>query len=384
MHRAAVSSGPELHAGEAAGDAGVSFASRLLLSVALTVAFAGLFAAGVLGLGHLLDLPVPCGQSRGCQTVASHPASRVMGVPIAYVGVVAYLVLIGVLLRVPYARRARLALLLLSGAGALASVGLLAYSKLVIQATCLWCVGSGVAMLLLFLLSVVAWRRGGALRPPRPLLFWGLVMLLAAGLGIQAAGMENTARKPPVPSQVLASVLPSELAASGKSLGPEDAPLTVIIFADLQCPACAGAHAALHQFQAAAPDRVRLVYRHYPLGERSGAAAALSEIAAEQGKFWEFVKAVYAQPGLLHREGLLTLMTALGLDAEAAEQRVADAEDPAIDRLNADIALANRLGIHATPTFVLVLQGFPPVSANQRTLPEMLNSAPVQAALALP
>lgn len=48
---------------------------------ALAAAFAGLFIAAVLSAGHLLDLPVPCGRSRGCLAVALHPSSKVLGVP---------------------------------------------------------------------------------------------------------------------------------------------------------------------------------------------------------------------------------------------------------------------------------------------------------------
>jgi len=58
------------------------------------VAFGGLLAAGVLSAGHILKLPVPCGSSNGCVAVASDPSSRFTGIPIAFFGVVAYIVIL--------------------------------------------------------------------------------------------------------------------------------------------------------------------------------------------------------------------------------------------------------------------------------------------------
>src|SRR5213592_761826 len=65
-----------------------------LLVAMLFVAFGGLFAAGVLSAGHILKLPVPCGSSNGCVAVASDPSSRFTGIPIAFFGVVAYIVIL--------------------------------------------------------------------------------------------------------------------------------------------------------------------------------------------------------------------------------------------------------------------------------------------------
>ncbi len=81
------------------------------------------------------------------------------------------------------------------------------------------------------------------------------------------------------------------------------------------------------------------------------------------------------------REAFLELAQLLGLDPLEAEARVADEQDPAVVHVWEDVHMADRLGVTATPTFVLFLEGHPTLSANQRTLPLVLNSPAVLAKL---
>ena len=106
--------------------------------IMLTAAFAGLFSAEVLSVAHVLDLPLPCGGSSGCATVASHPSSKLFGVPIAFFGVAFYLVEIVLIGRDAFGKRACRAAVGLAALGTATSVGLLIYSQIVIQATCPW------------------------------------------------------------------------------------------------------------------------------------------------------------------------------------------------------------------------------------------------------
>jgi protein-disulfide isomerase len=134
------------------------------------------------------------------------------------------------------------------------------------------------------------------------------------------------------------------------------------------------------------PAGVRLVFRHLPFWqirghELSRAQAALSEMAAEKGKFWQFVTTVYSRPKL-DRAGYLALMETLGFEAAAVETRLADPNDPAVARVLRDEKLAERLNINQTPTFIVLLDGHQPISANQRTLTRLLNSPEVQSRLA--
>jgi len=360
--------------------------TRWLVLIALFLAFVGIFSAAVLSVGHVLDLPVPCGASRGCGAVAAHPASKLGGVPIAFFGVVAYMMMIALLAAVSD-RRARLGLLGISAFGTLISAGLLAYSHFVIRATCAWCVASGAAMTLLLVCAVVIVRTHQPLAAIRPIILWGLGILAAGAVGVQAGMMERASRAPPVSADRLTAVAAAELVDPAKSLGPADAPVTVVVFADLWCPACRAAHEGLVRYQEVNPTGVRLAFRHLPLWqirghESSRAAAALGEIAAEQAKFWTFVEAVYARQRPLDRDGYLRLLGHLGFDPNQAENRLADPHDPAVQRVLWDEAVAEGLGINATPTFIVILDGEQRISANQRTLPQILNLPAVQSRLA--
>ncbi|GAA4452985.1 hypothetical protein GCM10023156_23220 [Novipirellula rosea] len=353
--------------------------------VTLVVAFGGLFAAMVLSLGHVLDLPVPCGGSHGCATVAQHPASKVFGVPIAFGGVAAYLIIIFLLSCLNH-RSAKIVLLAITAIGSVVSVALLIYSYNVIQATCQWCIASGTMMILLLALAVVLTRIRQPIQKLSFAWFFGLGLITSAAVGIAAGQMQRSANMPPISAQRLANLTVDDLVDPAKSVGPDTAPLTIVMFADLWCPACRAIHQSLVDFQQANPKGVRLAFRHRPLSgipghEQSGAAAALSEIAAEHDQFWPFIEAVFTAPQRLTREGYLNLMQRLEVKPAEIENRIADLNDPAVLRVWQDIELAERLGIDATPTFIVMFEGHELISANLRILPRILNSPIVLAKL---
>lgn len=344
---------------------------------ALIAALIGLFAAGVLSAGHLLDLPTLCGRSRGCATVAAHPSSMVGPAPVAVIGFVAYVAILGLLKQVGRWAKATKVLAVVTGVGAGVSGFLIYYAHFVIGATCLWCLGSAGAMAGLFVCSLMMLRRPPA-RPVSGKFFWGLAFLTMAGIGLQAGLMQRAANRPPVEAARLANESAATLVDPGKALGPTNAAITIVVFADFWCPACRKAQGALNKFQAANPERVRVAFRHLPLfqirgHEFSGTAAALSEIAAEHGKFWEFARAIHAQKRQLKSDEYLAVMKGLGIDPAPIEARLKDENDPAVKRALADVALAERLGVTATPTFIVLAGGYAPVSANARTLEKLLN-----------
>ena len=354
---------------------------------AFAIACIGLFAAGVLTAAHLLDLPIPCGRSRGCLTVALHPSSQIFGVPIAAIGFAAYLAAIFLLARASLNRRTRLSLAALSGTGTAVSAGLLAYAHHVIHATCAWCVVSSVAMTLLFISALCLLKRDEVIPGTKPAWIWSLAFVTALALGVQAGSMQKTALMPPVTAQHLAAFRTDELIDPAKSLGPIDAPVTIIEFADLSCWACRNSYESLLKYQAANRAGVRLVLRHLPLWQIRGhefsrAAAAVSEMMAEHDKFWPFVAEAYQRHNHLERDVILELAQRFDFDLQEVERRLGDPGDRAIARVMQDESLADRLGINQTPTFIVIVNGHQPISANQRTLPRFLNAPEVTSHLA--
>lgn len=361
------------------------FGVSLPIAAAL-VAFGGLFAAAVLSAGHILNLPVPCGSSNGCVAVASDPSSRVAGIPIAFFGVAAYVAILFLLMYLDRVRWTRSALVALTSAGTILSARLLFYAHFVIHATCYWCVASAVAMAILFVLSICLWHTKRRLRAVPAFFLWRAagITLFAIGAGVWL--MQRNAAASPIAPEKLSGVAVGELLDGGNSRGPANAAVKIVMFSDLWCSVCRAVHGPLMDYQSAHPDDVQVIFRHRPLygipgHETSETAAILSEIAAEQGKFWRFVDRLYREPHQLDQDGYLGLMRELGLTNSQIQPLLANRDSAPALRVQHDRALADRLGVHRTPTFVIIIDHKAPVSANHRSLATMLNSAEVQAIL---
>jgi protein-disulfide isomerase len=91
-------------------------------------------------------------------------------------------------------------------------------------------------------------------------------------------------------------------AANGASKGPASAPVEIIEFSDFQCPYCQRVNPAVEQVLSTYGDRIRFVYRHFPLSNHPNArpAAEASQCAAEQGKFWPYHDKLFAAQSRLH------------------------------------------------------------------------------------
>ena len=100
------------------------------------------------------------------------------------------------------------------------------------------------------------------------------------------------------------------------SMGPIDAPVTIVEFSDFQCPFCARVQPTVKQIVEEYGDQVRIIYRDFPLGFHQDAqkAAEAAECADDQGMFWEYHDLLFANQGALGVESLKQHATDLGLD----------------------------------------------------------------------
>ncbi|MBM3150589.1 MAG: DsbA family protein [Chloroflexi bacterium] len=138
------------------------------------------------------------------------------------------------------------------------------------------------------------------------------------------------------------------------SIGPEDAPITIIEFSDYQCPYCQKWHVeTFEQLMANYPGQIRLVYRDFPLNGHPEAipAAVAANCAGEQGQYWEYHNALFTYEYELGSEGYNQYAADLGLDTEAF--RLCIEENRYYDEVMADLQYATQIGVRATPTFFI-------------------------------
>ncbi len=108
-----------------------------------------------------------------------------------------------------------------------------------------------------------------------------------------------------------------EVGADGPARGPAKAPVTIVEFSDYECPFCGRAEAVVSQVLANYGDKVRLVYRDYPLPMHPDApkAAEAAHCAGDQGKYWEMHGKLFANQRDLSVASMKGYAKDLGLDA---------------------------------------------------------------------
>ncbi len=144
------------------------------------------------------------------------------------------------------------------------------------------------------------------------------------------------------------------VAALGPVRGQSHAAVTIIEFADFQCPFCKQAESSLRDVLAKHPTDVRLVFRNLPLEEihPSARLAAEAGICADrQGKFWEMHDAMYGDQSALNPDALKSTAKRLGLDAGRFSACLADGSTQA--SLEADTQAALELGLDGTPSLFI-------------------------------
>jgi len=142
-----------------------------------------------------------------------------------------------------------------------------------------------------------------------------------------------------------------EPAPDDPALGAPTAPVTVIEFSDFQCPFCQRVMPTLKRLHDAYGDRVRIVWKDFPLTSihpEAFKAAEAGQCAREQGKFWEYHDRLFANQQALQPEFLKKYAVELGLDAAKFNACLDTAKYA--ERVQEQMGVGNALGVSSTPS----------------------------------
>ena len=151
------------------------------------------------------------------------------------------------------------------------------------------------------------------------------------------------------------------------TLGPADAPVTLVEFLDTECESCGAFHPTVKRILKDYDGKVRLVIRYMPFHPNSVLASSVTEAAGEQGRYWEMQELLFRRQsewGEIHGHGAQAGAAArrepapvlferyaaeLGLDVDRV--RAAVAENRYASKVERDMKDGQSLGVSKTPTF---------------------------------
>jgi len=157
---------------------------------------------------------------------------------------------------------------------------------------------------------------------------------------------KREARNQPLAAEKIAAIAKADAPA----YGPETATVTVVEFSDFQCPFCSRAATVGQKLKQQYSDRVRFVFRQFPLSfhQQAHLAAQASLAAHAQGKFWEYHDKLFADQSKLERPALEQVAKDVGLNVGEFKKALDEKKfAPAVD---ADMKLGEEVAVEGTPT----------------------------------
>ena len=136
--------------------------------------------------------------------------------------------------------------------------------------------------------------------------------------------------------------------------GPADASVTLLEYGDYECPYCGAAYPIVKELQARMGDRLRFVFRNFPITTshpHAEQAAEAAEAAAAQGRFWAMHDHLYEHQSHLEDNDLRRYAEELELELETFDSELAEHRHSA--RVREDFMSGVRSGVNGTPTFYI-------------------------------
>ena len=165
--------------------------------------------------------------------------------------------------------------------------------------------------------------------------------------------------------------------------GPVEAPVTLVVFSEFECPYCAKVKPTLSKLKKVFGSKLRVVFKHNPLAfhEHAQGASEASLCAKEQGKFWEMHDTLFAHQDKLGSDHLVGYAQSIGLDTDAFSTCMASGRFRA--QIARDQDIASSVGARGTPNSFVngrQIQGAQPQRVFETIIREELKKAEAQIA----
>ncbi len=168
-----------------------------------------------------------------------------------------------------------------------------------------------------------------------------------------------------------------EVAATDPSIGHPSAPVTIVEFSDFQCPFCQSVSPTLKAVREKYGDKVRVVWKDFPLTQihpEAFKAGEAAHCAGDQGRFWEYHDRLFANQQALQPDSLKNYAADLGLDAAAFNSCLDTSKHG--ERVRGGVEQGTRLGVNSTPTIYIngrMLSGAQPMETFSTIIDEELS-----------
>lgn len=319
---------------------------NLATAVSYFLCVVGLSDTAVMSYAEYHRLDLPCTVSGGCEIVWKSAISHPLGVPLPYIGFVAYIALTAMVVlhfrdrSDRWMKRANIVAL----GGAAVSLGLTAYSTQILGVRCPWCIASALTMCLLALVTSLSVRH--SVEPGHRAMRSGLVIALscipiAIALGSTAIADRFVMQSPSIQFTASRHPRPDELnPPQTVAFNPSGNRGSLTMFLDLKCGTCHAIFPEVVRYAKAA--QLVLYIRHNPSAMHEGAhqLALNAEVANERGYGSRYVENAVTGDG-----------NEAGLDPRPSPHEI----ELATSRLDVDVDFLRRYGLSGTPVLILSL-----------------------------
>lgn len=134
--------------------------------------------------------------------------------------------------------------------------------------------------------------------------------------------------------------------------GKTNAPIELVEYGDYECPYCGEAYEYIKKLQKKFGDKLKFVFRNFPLYNvhpYAMHAAIAAEIAGDNGKFWEMHDILYENQNYLEDRNLVGYAKQLGIEVEKFENAFSDSKYA--EKVEDDLESGLRSGVNGTPSF---------------------------------